>query len=452
MLITKTLGPKKLNYFSLLLILIAFKSAFSQDIINLGLQRELFVDHHLIDSINGLSLKLNKPQEVQSTNIPNGYYQTIIKTDSVFRIYFRDTLGSYKGEGFDGNRGEITKSAVSHDGYNWQEEHTGLNDSIKNFILYDPPFNHNFTPFKDANPNATYPYKALSGTKTSGGLYYFYSDDGLSFKKYQEAPIIKNDPDYYAFDSQNVAFWSEIENQYVCYFRRSINGLRSFARTTSKDFIHWSEPVNIFPNLPGEHLYTSGMQPYFRAPQLYIALATRFFPDRSNSTDIVFMNSRDGLTINRKFKEAFIRPGLMKERWGNRSNYITLNVVPLDETHMGIFARNNLYKIRIDGFASISSDFEEGFFITKPLRLKGNRLEVNYSTTAGGYVTIELLDAANNPTPNVTQAISEKLIGDEISRTVMWENLADLSSFKNKIIKLKITLKEADLYALKFNE
>lgn len=104
MLITKTLGPKKLNYFSLLLILIAFKSAFSQDIINLGLQRELFVDHHLIDSINGLSLKLNKPQEVQSTNIPNGYYQTIIKTDSVFRIYFRDTLGSYKGEGFDGNR------------------------------------------------------------------------------------------------------------------------------------------------------------------------------------------------------------------------------------------------------------------------------------------------------------------------------------------------------------
>ncbi|WP_339714169.1 hypothetical protein [uncultured Kriegella sp.] len=92
------------------------------------------------------------------------------------------------------------------------------------------------------------------------------------------------------------------------------------------------------------------------------------------------------------------------------------------------------------------------FFITKPLRLKGNGLEVNYSTAAGGYVTIELLDGNNNPIPNLTHAISEKLIGDEISRTVIWENLADLSTLKNKIIKLKITLKEADLYALKFNE
>ena len=106
----------------------------------------------------------------------------------------------------------------------------------------------------------------------------------------------------------------------------------------------------------------------------------------------------------------------------------------------------------MDGFASISSNFEEGFFITKPLRLKGNNLEINYSTTAGGYIFIEILDAANNPIPNVTDAISEKLIGDEISRTVTWKNLADLSSLKGRTIKLKITLKEADLYALKFNE
>ncbi|SDM28321.1 hypothetical protein [Kriegella aquimaris] len=436
----------------LLVCFTAFKTSYSQEVIDIGLQRELFVDHHLVDSINGLAFKLNKPQEVQSTNIPNGYYQTIIKTDSLYRIYFRDILAFYKGEGYDGNLGEITKSAISNDGYNWQEEPTGLNDSITNYISYDPPFNHNFTPFKDTNPNATHQYKALSGTRASGGLYYFYSDDGITFEKYQEAPIIKNNPEYYAFDSQNVAFWSEFENQYVCYFRRSINGLRSFARTTSPDFIHWSEPVNIFPNLPGEHLYTSGTQPYFRAPHLYIALATRFFPDRSNSTDIVFMNSRNGLTFNRTFKEAFIRPGLMPERWGNRSNNVTLNVVPLDTMYMGIFARNSLYKIRMDGFASVSSNFEEGFFITKPLRLKGNNLEINYSTTAGGYVFIEILDAANNPIPNVTDAISEKLIGDEISRTVTWKNLADLSSLKGRTIKLKITLKEADLYALKFNE
>ena len=40
-------------------------------------------------------------------------------------------------------------------------------------------------------------------------------------------------------------------------------------------------------NFPGEHLYTTQTHPYFRAPHLYIALPTRFHPERGESTDIL---------------------------------------------------------------------------------------------------------------------------------------------------------------------
>ena len=164
------------------------------------------------------------------------------------------------------------------------------------------------------------------------------------------------------------------------------------------------------------------------------------------------MNSRDGLTFNRLFKEAFIRPGIDQKRWGNRSNYITLNVVPLDDKYMGVFARNSLYKMRLDGFSSVNANFNKGFFITKPFQFKGNQLEINYSTSAGGYITIEILDENNNPIGDFINNISDKMIGDEISRIVTWGEEMNLSSLMHKNIKLRIIMKEADLYSLKFTD
>jgi hypothetical protein len=41
---------------------------------------------------------------------------------------------------------------------------------------------------------------------------------------------------------QNLAFWSETEQTYVCYFR-VWDGLRRIARSTSKDFRTWTPAV-----------------------------------------------------------------------------------------------------------------------------------------------------------------------------------------------------------------
>ena len=60
----------------------------------------------------------------------------------------------------------------------------------------------------------------------------------------------------------------------------SLTNVRSIARVTSNDFIHWTDPVQMrFGDSgvkPTEHLYTNQTQPYFRAPHIYISMAARF--------------------------------------------------------------------------------------------------------------------------------------------------------------------------------
>lgn len=48
-------------------------------------------------------------------------------------------------------------------------------------------------------------------------------------------------------------------------------------------------------------------------------------------------------SFQRTFKEAFIRPGLNPERWGNRANYVALYVVPTGKGEMSIYHRFGMH-------------------------------------------------------------------------------------------------------------
>ena len=129
-------------------------------------------------------------------------------------------------------------------------------------------------PFVDTNPDAgaDQRYKALGGTGAPG-LIAFASPDGIHWRELQKEPVITKG----AFDSQNNAFWSESEGRYVCYFRVFREGKRWIARTTSADFIHWTDPVDLeLDGKPRQHLYTNQIVPYVRAPHIYLGLPTRF--------------------------------------------------------------------------------------------------------------------------------------------------------------------------------
>ncbi len=443
---------------------------------DIGSRRELFVDKFLIERLNNASLKLHEPTKVPRPKSPLiGAYVTVIKDGDLFRAVYRSYDPAYKGEQYDGNPGEMTCYAESRDDHEWTQPKLGLveiNGSRENnVILRASPFSTNFSPFLDDRPGVPKEqrFKATAGlsdhavkhaqkTKTSeavgikGGLYTFVSPDCVHWKQLSSEPAITLTE--FGFDSQNVSFWSPIENQFVCYFRSWQNGLRSISRAMSPDFATWSKPVALAPNLPGEHLYTSQTHPYFRAPHIYVALPTRFHPSRGDSTDILLMTARGNAPYDRTFREAFIRPGLDPARWGNRSNYAALNVVPTSPTEMSIYhvGSGDRYVLRTDGFASVHAGAEVGELVTRPLRFTGKELVLNNSTSAGGSVRVEVQDESGKPIPGFSLADSRPHIGDAIEQPVSWKTGSNVSPLANKSIRLKFVMQDADLFALQFRE
>jgi hypothetical protein len=433
---------------------------------NIGSRRELFVDRVLVETLDGIDFKLHTPQPAPPpVNTIRGHYMTVFQDGPLFRAYYRQYDPSYTGEKKDGCQGEITCYAESASGIEWSYPDLGLfevnGSRHNNTVLRLPPYSHNFSPFKDANPAApaTARYKALAGTHAKGGipgggLHAFQSPDAIHWDLMQAGAVL----DYgdFAFDSQNVPFWSEAEGCYVCYFRTwkcSQGKLRAIHRSTSPDFIRWSEPVALDANMPGEHLYTSQTHPYFRAPHIYVALPTRYQPARGSSTDILFMASRAGSTrFERLFPEAFIRPGGDPTRWGNRSNYAACGVLPTGPAEISIYHApgGQRYTLRTDGFISLHGGYAGGTVTTKPFTFAGAELTLNVATSAGGSVKVELQDAEGRPLPGYSLAEADEIVGDSIDRIATWKGSPSVAPLAGRPVRLHAVMREADMYSVRF--
>ena len=463
--------------------------------IGLGMRRELFADPLLIDRMPGASLVLHEPRDegaVLQFDLPwegiHSGYCTVMRDGARYRVYYRGLPKT----GLDGSNDEVTCVAESDDGIHWTKPQLGLYEiggsKANNIVLAnDPPYAHNFSPFLDVRPDCPpeHRYKALAGLSKTG-LVAFVSADGLRWKRLQQEAVIPEAAPFkfqFMFDSQNVAFWSESERKFVSYFR-IWDGVRRIARRDSTDFIHWSEPVLMEYRTPGgpapiEELYTNQTSPYFRAPQLYISLAARFVPGRQAITDeqakelgvaagyhkdvsdAVLLTTRGGSVYERTFLSSFIRPGIGPRNWVSRTNYPALGIVQTGEAEMSLYVNQDYaqptahlrrYSLRLDGFASVRAPFEGGELLTKPLTFQGERLLLNFSTSAAGGIRVELQDTAGTPVPGFTLADAVETIGNEIERPVRWKEGSSVKTLAGKPLRIRFVMKDADLFALRFAE
>lgn len=483
------------NVFLLISILFLSLNSYSQKqkavtskAVNINSRLELFVDHFLIDTLINTRLQLHHPEDkgiVMNFDKPwegqFSAYCTIIKDGELFKLYHRG--GPLDGK--DGSTYEYTCYAISEDGINWKKPDLGIFDfkgtKSNNIVLANSaPYTHNFSPFLDTNPNtkAEQRFKALAGLERTG-LVAFTSPDGIHWSKLQEEPVITPRP--HDFDSQNVAFWSEAEQMYVCYFRSWVEydkRYRAVARTTSKDFIHWTEPIQMsYGDTPHEQLYTNQTSPYYRAPHIYISIGARFMKNRQvlskeeakaldvnpkyfkDCSDAVFMTTRGGDRYNRTFMESFIRPGIGLDNWVSRSNYPALNIVQTNEQEMSLYlnqdyaqptAHLHRYSLRIDGFVSVNAPYSGGEIITKPIIFSGDKMIINFSTSAAGFVKVELQSPDGNPIKGFELENSKELIGNEIEKLVTWNGNPNLKALSGKSVRIKFVMKDADLYSFKF--
>lgn len=455
--------------------------------IDIASRRELFVDTYLIDRLDGATLQLHEPTDAGPAFAFDrpwegafSAYVTILHDTDRYRAYYRGVPVS----GQDGNTAEVTCYAESHDGITWTKPDLGLFEvrgtRANNVILAgDPPFSHNFSPLVDNRPAvpASERYKALAGTGATG-LVALTSPDAIRWRKLRNQPVLKYDQ--FAFDSQNVAFWSETEGCYVCYFRTWHQGVRRISRATSSDFLTWSSSVRMeYGDAPIEHLYTNQTHAYFRAPHLYLGIAARFMPGRQvlteeqaraihvdphyfkDCSDAVLLTTRGGNRYDRTFPEAFIRPGVGLENWTSRTNYPAYGVVPTGPAEMSLYIQHHYgqpthhlrrYRLRTDGFASLHSPYRGGEMTTRPLTFTGRELVLNFATSAAGSIRVEIQDPAGTPLPGYALVNSIELIGNEIERPVAWISGKDVSPLAGRPIRLRFVMRDADVYSLRFED
>lgn len=448
--------------------------------VSIGTRRELFVDRFLVGSLTGgAAFELHHPvlAPKEPTAQPQQPWGNVFKTNGRYQMIVRELKDPKVGWKTHGAAAHYLNHILlyyeSQDGIHWKTPNLGLHTLPAfpdgNVIMADHfGVEQTFAAFMDERPGvpAAERYKGLGGKSypvdkekeftakyAPPGLRAYVSPNGIHWQPMRKEPVIPGA--WGKFDSQNVVFWSEQENLYLCYFRSFENklakGLRSVKRATSKDFREWTKPVDVRINLPGEELYTSNVEPYFRAPHLYLALPTRYMGKRASSTDIVFATSRDGLRFDRVVTDAFIRPGLDPAAWGNRANYTAYHIIPTSPEEISIYATaGRRYTLRTDGFVSIRAPLEGGALVTKPLVFSGAKLVLNFATSAAGQIRVELQEGNGQPIPGFALADCKPLIGDAIERAVAWTSGNDVSALAGKPVKLRFEMTDADLFSLRF--
>jgi len=446
------------------------------DELNIGSRLELFIDDYLINSMDHVELRLHHPVEREVAlafdepweGETSGYF-TVLKDGPRYRMYYRGsnhTVNCVEIPDFH----ETVCTAESLDGIHWVKPELGICEfecSKKNNIVHTGEGSHAFVPFIDSNPEAKPDelYKAATSADfdTKPVLRAYVSADGYNWRALSDEPILTEG----AFDSQNVVFWDSVAGEYVAYYREFRDGSREVKYSKSKDFIHWTDDEWIsITGAPHCQLYTNAVQPYFRAPHIYLGFPKRFFEERkavgshpfTGVSDGGFMSSRDRTNFH-IWGEAFVRPGQEQFNWTERSNMAAWGMLQLCPEEISMFysrhfhhSTNHLSRmtLRTDGFVSVHAGAQTGNLTTKPLIFEGRNLVINYATSAGSGIRVELLDENNKPIPGYELDNCPVIYGDEIEHVVSWKSGSDVSALGGKPIRIRFELMDADLYAMQF--
>lgn len=441
-------------------------------------------------------------------------YHSIFKDGGKYRMYYKAwQLTVTPGKVNTGEHPLFCCYAESDDGIHWRKPELGLHEfkgsKANNIVIVSGKLGSlnvdagHPAVFKDENPAAPADarYKAIVRSNSPKGLHALKSPDGLHWAPMTDAPVITDG----AFDSQNLAFWDGAAGVYRAYWRYFTGGVtdeknwkpeghRAIRTATSKDFIHWENQQDLsYVDSPSEQLYTNQVKPYHRAPHLLIGFPTRYtergwsesmraLPElehrewRSKAsnrygmaiTEGLLMASRDGVKFKR-WNEAFLPPGVEREgTWNYGHQYIAWHLVETKSDLTGapdelsLFAGENYwtgtssalrrYTLRLDGFVSVQAPMSGGELVTRPIRFKGGKLTLNFSSSAAGGVRVEIQDMDGKAHPGFSLDDCPPVFGDSVGRVVTWNSGGDVSRLAGKPVRLRFELKDAEVYAWQFGK
>jgi hypothetical protein len=168
---------------------------------------------------------------------------------------------------------------------------------------------------------------------------------------------------------------------------------------------------------------------------------------QSGVFDSILISSRDGVNWTRT-SEAIFRPGQQRKRWASRNNLMALNLYEsrskFDDTVRELTMLSSegyyldvcslrKYTWRLDGFVSINCGFQEGELVTKPFIFKGRILVLNLSTSAMGWIKVEIQDPISKEAyPGYDLENCYETFGDSVSQMVNWNPLTEVEEIEDR--------------------
>lgn len=465
-------------------------------IIDLTNAKQLFIDDWLIESSTGLTrtfhtavkheanplLKPERPWEIPAVLLSGSVIYDPARTADRFRIWYLcytpQHTPDFKGvKKKDGN----IAYAVSSDGLHWHRPSLGLhefNGSRDNNIVITGPYGFPGVIFDPRDPDPQRRYKAHA--RTSKGHTAYFSPDGIHWS---EPRVMDLD----GYDRSSV-HWDPIRKNWFAstksWFRVEPNAApwRGRGYQPSNDFLHFhGKSKFLAATTPESEELVYALEPFYYE-SLFLGIWARYRHEPDGLLDPQLALSRNGFHWQRPTPQSliplsplpanFIRektpgspetgvdvlaPGVPWD-YGNTNINILGPLRVNDELWLYYSGRTSdhrtspqtgaigLAKLRLDGFASLGST-DQGTIITRPLHLAPGTLHLN-ADADNGELRAEFLDEQSQPIPGYTAAECTPLTTDNLRHELRWNNSPDLYPLQGKTVRLRVTLRNADLYAL----
>lgn len=479
-------------------------------VVDLKGHKHLFIDDILIDSAGaGLFLRAHPPcpstYEVCDfkRDLPHEKWDgshrkqddgVVIWNDGVFmdydgkvRYYYTDERETH------GYKDSHWNLAFSADGLKFTRPNLGLVEhqgSKDNNIVFN---GRQGSVTLDANPGAD-PWARFkfTGWEYNSGTVVMSSPDGIHWTR--------NEVQQLPFDTGGTVehFWDDQTGTYKCYLRGESwwgtpqndgTGREALLAETSEFFKPW--PFQPIPRpsfrdlrwrwlatpskeLPRPfiteywpesgvdiHPYRTVSHKYSGAPDVYLSFFWGYEADPADNRNVGLKTSRDGLNwtnwklpwyipANQTFngvpmKESLSINGLL-HREGELWQYAALK----NAVHNRTSDDDRLIRMRqrVDGFVSLSADDAAAEAVTREIRFSGRRLSLNARVRQGGGIRVAILNADGSERDGFGLEDSDPIQGDYLQKAVTWKGRAHIDS--SSTARLKIRLRNADLYALQF--
>lgn len=347
--------------------------------------------------------------------------------------------------------------AVSQDGIRWEKPVLGVvefNGSTANNLVLRS--SHGAGIIKDLQErDPARRYKLFGGQQIPGLKRRFqvaFSADGIHWT----TPVICPEVGVEG-DTHNHAIWSPDLNKYVG-ITRLFSGQRLVMRTESCDFTHWTKAVEILRGNLEQQTYA---MPVFRYADVYLGLVM-ILNTRTDRVHCELSWSPDTVHWHRIDPGHALIPNSDTPRdydWG--CVYAAATPIIRDDDIRIYYGASNdphttwrdgflaLATLRSDRFAGLVAEEQAGSILTKPLKLEGDRLQVNVDARQGE-LAVEVVDESGQPFPgfSIDEALRQKQV-DELRLQPRWNHHADLSALRGKIVQFRFHLQRAKLYSFR---